>query len=54
MVKFKAKPFKAGAHSYVITVPKQYIKDGLVNVAKEQLVELKEVQNGTEETTVAD
>lgn len=42
MVKFKATPRKAGG-SHVITIPKDYIKNGLINITQEIEFEAKEV-----------
>ena len=41
-MKFTAKPWKA-ANSYVITIPSDFVKHGIVDASKEYEVELKEV-----------
>ena len=41
MVSFEAKPFKSGG-SHVIVLPKDYVKNGLIDVSKKLLFDVKE------------
>ncbi len=45
VIKFKAKAYKQGASKYpsfVLVIPSQYIKDGVVDPKKELEVQIKE------------
>ncbi len=48
MAKFKAKPYQTG-NSWAIIIPAQYISNGLIDVSKTLLVNVKEVDDGLSE-----
>lgn len=47
-IQFKAKVIKLNSSSYGLTIPKQYVKDGMVSQGDEITVQLQKEVNGNE------
>lgn len=46
VITFKAKPYKVGVHTYVVTLPKQFINNGYIPIDRELQVSVNGKEGG--------